>query len=101
MSSITCPKCKGLKRRLGLGLLEKDCLHCNKTGRVSVEPTTETPAAIITPENDSTKLRDDLHTLSTAYTQSQAEVDELKAQLAQLSANKSKAKESKSVNKGK
>lgn len=96
MSSITCPKCKGLKRILGMGLLEKDCAHCNKTGRVlAPESVTETVS-----DNSDSKLRTDLRTLSDAYTDTQAENEKLKAQLAELTAKKKEPK-TKSMGKGK
>lgn len=81
MATVLCPKCKGFKRLLGLGMLEKDCNHCNKTGRVTAEQQVIAPAI---GDANGSQLREDLRSLSDAYTDAQAENNELKAQLAAL-----------------
>jgi hypothetical protein len=95
MATVICPKCKGMKRILGMGMLERDCDHCGKTGRVSADSVS--PVA----ENNSTQLRDDLRTLSNAYTETQAENEKLKAQIADLSAKAGKEPKSKPAGKSK
>jgi hypothetical protein len=87
MSTVICPKCKGLRKILGLGMLERDCDKCNKTGRIAAES-----VAVKAPQE--TVLRDDLRTLSDAYTDSQAENEALKAQLATLTARPVNSKKS-------
>jgi DnaJ-class molecular chaperone len=34
MKKVVCGKCRGTKKYIGLGCMEKDCLECGKTGFV-------------------------------------------------------------------
>lgn len=87
MSSIICPACKGLKKRLGLGLLEEDCHKCNKTGRVPADSVTPVKTSSA---SDTSELRDDLRKISDAYSDAQTEIEKLNAEIASLRANKVK-----------
>jgi ribosomal protein L29 len=81
MSTVICPKCKGMRRILGMGMIERDCDKCGAKGRI----TADTAPAI---NNDAPKLRDDLRSLSDAYTESQAQLEKLTAELTALKAQK-------------